>query len=217
MSTIKRKCEVIMIEVSQNSVRPLLVNPSTGKMEIPKHEYGYSAKEYQDAGYKTYQLYFVTHDKVEEGDYYLDTLIPNNSRIRIKNDKGRVVKNSPSYYESKFVKKIVASTDDSLGLSKPTQKFIEKFVSKYNKGNIIDEVMIDFMFEKLYVLADKIKTNSKKEIAISRIKDTWTMDELPIDILQNMIKYCEEQQIYDKLGRHNDFYYKAKKWVENNL
>jgi hypothetical protein len=35
-----------------------------------------------------------------------------------------------------------------------------------------------------------------------------------IEILENMIRYCEDQEIYDKLGRYHDFYYKAKKILD---
>lgn len=30
------------------------------------------------------------------------------------------------------------------------------------------------------------------------------------DIIENIIRYCEDQQIYDKLGMYGDFYYKLK-------
>ena len=29
-------------------------------------------------------------------------------------------------------------------------------------------------------------------------------------ILEKVCEYCEDQAIYDKLGRYNDFYYKIK-------
>ena len=34
---------------------------------------------------------------------------------------------------------------------------------------------------------------------------------VPIEIIDNIIKYCEDEAIYDKLGRYGDFYYKLKK------
>lgn len=30
-------------------------------------------------------------------------------------------------------------------------------------------------------------------------------------ILESVAQYCEDQAIYDKLGKYNDFYYKIKK------
>ena len=37
------------------------------------------------------------------------------------------------------------------------------------------------------------------------------MDDNIKSILESMVEYCEKQAIYDKLGSHGDFYYKAKK------
>lgn len=34
--------------------------------------------------------------------------------------------------------------------------------------------------------------------------------EVPTDVIDNIIKYCETQAVYDKLGRYGDFYYKLK-------
>ncbi|WP_296864721.1 hypothetical protein [uncultured Methanobrevibacter sp.] len=35
-----------------------------------------------------------------------------------------------------------------------------------------------------------------------------------IDIINNIIKYCEDQTVYDKLGRYGDFYYKLKRLTQ---
>lgn len=34
------------------------------------------------------------------------------------------------------------------------------------------------------------------------------------EIIQQIIKYCEDQAIYDKLGNYRDFYYKLKKEIK---
>ena len=34
--------------------------------------------------------------------------------------------------------------------------------------------------------------------------------EISESILNNIIKYCEDKAIYDKLGQYGDFYYKLK-------
>ena len=33
---------------------------------------------------------------------------------------------------------------------------------------------------------------------------------IPLSIVKNIIKYCEDKAIYDKLGQYGDFYYKLK-------
>ena len=35
-------------------------------------------------------------------------------------------------------------------------------------------------------------------------------------IIQDVIRYCEDKAIYDKLGNYGDFYYKLKRYVQNN-
>lgn len=37
--------------------------------------------------------------------------------------------------------------------------------------------------------------------------------DVPIEIIEAIIKYCEDKQIYDKLGTYRDFYYKLKKLI----
>ena len=37
---------------------------------------------------------------------------------------------------------------------------------------------------------------------------------LPTEMVQNIIKYCEDKQVYDKLGAYGDFYYKLKRIVD---
>lgn len=34
-------------------------------------------------------------------------------------------------------------------------------------------------------------------------------------ILEEVTRYCEDQAIYDKLGRYGDFYYKIKKLLDS--
>lgn len=200
MSTIKRKCKVVMIEVSGNSVRPLLVNPYSKKMEVPKHQHGYPAIEYQYAGYKPYQLYFVNHDKINFDDYYLNNIVSSNIRIGINNGL-----NDESFYRSKDIMKVIASTENSLGLPKPSQKFIEKFVSEYNKGNILDEVNIEFVVENLNEIFDKVKTNSKNEITVSKVKTSWDESEV-IELIRKFSSYKTHSFTSDDLN-----------WVKNNL
>ena len=40
---------------------------------------------------------------------------------------------------------------------------------------------------------------------------------IDLSVVENIIKYCEDKQVYDKLGAYGDFYYKAKKAVFDSL
>jgi hypothetical protein len=122
-------------------------------------------------------------------------------------------------------------------LPQPSDKFIQAYIDAYNKGEKIEKVLVEYgrfigqcacvtdqdMFtdcvnefgtctKSYYFL--KLKDNN---IIIKKVKASWIREELPIKIIQDMIKYCEKEQIYDKLGSHGDFYYKAKNWIEENL
>jgi hypothetical protein len=43
---------------------------------------------------------------------------------------------------------------------------------------------------------------------------------VPLDVIEQILKYCEVNQIYDKLSNYGDFYYKLNqikhKFVDNN-
>lgn len=36
------------------------------------------------------------------------------------------------------------------------------------------------------------------------------------EIIENICRYCENKQIYDKLGNYGDFYYKLMKILKEN-
>ena len=37
---------------------------------------------------------------------------------------------------------------------------------------------------------------------------------IPLNVIENIIQYCENKQIYDKLGGYGDFYYKLKRAIK---
>ena len=47
------------------------------------------------------------------------------------------------------------------------------------------------------------------------VKKFQTNEDKMKEILENVVKYCEDKAIYDKLTMYGDFYYKAKKMLEN--
>ncbi len=38
---------------------------------------------------------------------------------------------------------------------------------------------------------------------------------VPIELIEKVCKYCEDKQVYDKLGYYGDFYYKFKRMVDS--
>ena len=108
-------------------------------------------------------LYIISDDEIKEGDWFYNI----HSKI-----VGRAAFN---FGKDELAKKIIATTDSSLGFSfkvnhgvstttaftplpQPSQQFIQKFVEEYNKGNIITNVLVEYQTDfksetKLYMLS----------------------------------------------------------------
>lgn len=105
---------------------------------------------------------------------------------------------------AKDTKKIIATTDTSLNhqwnndkttmiqgyIPQPSQQFIEKYIEKYNKGNVITDVLVEYEEVKIivnpiinegfnYSFIEQLKVNPKDNtITIKKVKDSWNRDEL---------------------------------------
>lgn len=61
--------------------------------------------------------------------------------------------------------------------------------------------------------------NNSGEFSFKARPEVWMVVRSPKfikikkEIIQQIIKYCEDQAIYDKLGKYGDFYYNLKKYV----
>ncbi len=145
-------------------------------------------------------LYFLSDEEIKEGDWvyclregFEPVLKQKVNPIGVNNDK--------------MFKKIIATTDTSLGnpysgdkdaeksslyelysLPQPSQSFIEKFVEEYNKGNVITEVMVEYEEilgdEGIIAFAlgqtdKRLKVNPKDNtITIRKVKDSWNREEM---------------------------------------
>ena len=118
-------------------------------------------------------------------------------KLRYGQKEGELQINSFRYED---VKKIIATTDVSLGLPQPSQQFIQKYIEEYNKGNIITDVLVEY--ENIYIdsfgttivqhekdsdsylkqctfVNSKLKINPKDNtITIKKIKETYNKEEL---------------------------------------
>lgn len=101
---------------------------------------------------KSYHLYILSDDKIEEGDWFYDFLY----KVKQYNKTKKII---PASYS----KKIIATTDTSLKipgddydprsktgrewifLPEPSQSFIKVFIEEYNKGNVITDVMVGYI------------------------------------------------------------------------
>lgn len=142
---------------------------------------GYQGLEYNpyserrlNTWHKPQHLYFVSEDKVNEGDWCVQMVSGTPTKV-VKVNKSDLI-------HVEFYKKIISTTDRTLKtdydgkspittywggveLHKIPQEFIERFINDFNKGNVITEVNIEFEDRPYYGDIDKPK-------------DTWTRDEV---------------------------------------
>lgn len=167
--------------------------------------------------YHYQHLYFLSDDVIEEGDWFINVGVNGNS----------LPYQYPKFLKAKCSKKIICTTDSSLVsgkgldsfsgkpnlLPRPSEDFIKVFVEEFNKGNQIEWVDVEYEdateYDRVYnkeKYFPRLKVNSKNEITIRKIKDTWTRDEV-IALLHNMpfdIDLHYGQGIFNK-------------WIEENL
>jgi hypothetical protein len=103
-------------------------------------------------------------------------------------------------------------------LPQPSQDFIKVFVEEYNKGNVIE--WVDVEYEEIYQTYfenDKfhknptklqLKVNSKNEITIRKIKDSWNRDE----VIELIKKFDTDSEI-----GHFNGPFTRNKWISENL
>lgn len=142
------------------------------------------------------------------------------------------------YAKLENLKKIIATTDSSLtkiisdfdfmsgesgeisipALPQPSHSFIEIFVREYNKGNVIEWVNVEYEEIKWSMSINptligqlQLKVNSKNEITIRKIKDSWNREEVIAIINKVYMHYMSS----DYPVKENDHDITA--WIAENL
>lgn len=169
---------------------------------------------------KSQHLYILSDEKIEENDWYWDNSAGNNRILQLeKGWSGKELLNNP------FVKKVIATTDKTLGLQVPkgnvamgwrwlpqiNEAFIKSYVESYNQGKLITEVLVEYEYEDdIYI---KLKLREDNTIIISQSK-TYTRDEV-IVILNKYYMDC----IYDPTpeGNQRESSIKLKEWINKQL
>lgn len=218
---MKKKCKVVMLATDEE-----------GSLNL-----GYGNVLYQgtslpsDNKHKNQHLYIVSDDEIKEDDYFMSAfysyLLQNTKEWR--DGQESMVKGSSDCSDLKL-HKVIATTDSSLwehddtvpypktkpALPQIPQQFIEYFVSEYNKGNVITEVMVEFgekhhlRFNGFYEDTKKpyLKTNQDNTINIDVVKDSYSREEVNNLMMQAWI--TGEANV----GKH---YSVREKWIEENL
>lgn len=178
-------------------------------------------------------LYILSDEEIKESDWCI------NPSTRLPFQVRAIQRNRLVYSEGS--KKIIASTNTSLGIQtynsqdgtksyisqfpQPSQRFIEKYVEEYNKGNIITDVMVEYqqydanpraadwkeqyvkyMLEHKENLQWRLKVDKDNTIAVRKVKGSWNREELII-----ILNKFHSDLISGKINRLND------NWIEQNL
>lgn len=182
-------------------------------------------------------LYLVSDDEIKEGDYvYCKSDVLDDFIDKVETLEELSIARGEQYVCKS--KKVIATTDPSLNIP----LIPEQFVKDYCDSNGIGEVMVDYDILKIYEKSSGYDgwrcccgkwhymdeqscdcsysqpiTTIDNYISISSLKESWSREELPIQSIIQVLKYCEDNQIYDKLSIYDDFYYKLNEWVKRNV
>lgn len=256
MSTFK-KAKVVMLSTKQKT--------TIGDLGLSKHVLNFAKNNDWINIYNPIKqhLYINSDDKIKEGDWVLYKN-PSSSRIlvvkvsNINNDKFDYERSSLDIREIpiKWAKKIIATTDTSLKiprknshpnsvwkldgalLPQPSQQFIQKFVEEYNKGNVINDVLVEYETLGKYgnvllaksplnnefnsdmsIYSDYLKINPKDNtITIKKVKDSWNREEV-VDLLIRAVgeshDWSSENNNIHSIGLIEKRF--LNKWIEENL
>ena len=149
-----KRAQVIMLPTLKESI--LLLNPTTNKFGLTKETSRkiYPIEEYIKLGFIPQHLYIISDDEIKEGDYVLNIETNNifkSDSIEYLESHNIIEDFDKSFYiNSKYAKKIIATTDKTLSqtsrteIPQPSQQFIEKYIEEYNNGNIITDILVEY-------------------------------------------------------------------------
>lgn len=215
--------------------KQVVMLPSKEKAKLAKHNckihkgaLTFSNYEVEDAdSYEPQNIYILSDEEIKEGDFIIypakrgvlrdERDVLGVTRVETiyfyKGTKFLTHNNDKNKAVSAYCKKIIASTDKLLNLSEPSQSFIEKYVSEYNKGNVIEWVNVEYeeYTETTYeygidssVPISKLKVRPDNTIIIHPIKDSYTREEA--------ILKCKELVDLQLTTRAEKY-----KWIEENI
>lgn len=169
------KSKVVMLP-AKSKVNGMLVKDISEQDKILSIKHNWS-HEHED--YIGQHLYVTSDEVIKECDL---VLMPDNT----------IHKMSPSDMidyldsQSKATKKIIATTDKSIGLPEPSKEFLDVYIKAYNEGKKIEEVLIQCN-EKGLSLQGR---GGKRTVTIKKLKDSWSYEEHCVD-MQYYMEHCE--------------------------
>lgn len=184
---------------------------------------------------KSYHLYITSDEEINKGDWIYHPVYKTIYQW---------IKNADIKFDRIDAKKIIATTDNSLTnkeytgvidesngvkehwnnqLPSPSQSFIDKYISNYNKGNIITDVMVGYEVATSYNwnegLRNKeyLKVSKDNTITIKRIKDSWNREEVVTMCFKMQHEYTEYKKSCHYGPNMREIAEWADNWIEQNL
>jgi len=199
MSSLKKKCQVVMLSTEKASKIVLQGYKGLGGLLFSNNQY------IKSSNYQPQHLYILSDEEIKEGDWYLADERISKSELKpiwvvrkcdnITNGWLESNSNPGQGDNPDWSKKIIATTDIPLGTSEysekyresyfnplpqPSPEFITKYIEEYNKGNVITDIMVEYIlnetgnyrqFDDTPELKEKLKTDSNNCITITKVRD----------------------------------------------
>lgn len=179
-------------------------------------------------------LYITSADKIEDGDWVLMFDDFGNLFLCAEPQQYLI---AAGHHLNKGLRKITATTDSSLKrivgigtfapLPQPSQQFVEQYIESYNKGEIIDEVLVEYDCKTIqpyprsgrdcggneiyeYIENLVISQDNTINITIKPIKDSWNREEVIANMKKALTKGME-------LEYSCDIDFDIDNWIKDNL
>lgn len=186
---------------------------------------------------KFYHLYFLSDEEIKEGDLVIG--VEKDYGIYNQIHQVKVIKKLPDgdlfWFNDnengisaipEHCKKVIATTDSSLtiyrggfnmgkSLPKPSDSFIQKYISEYNKDNIIEYVNVEYnVYGPIWKEKWELKVDKNNEITIKPIKSSWSRDEV---ILLCKSAFIDGTYSGGLGPREESIESELNEWIEENL
>lgn len=246
MEQFKRVKVIMLPKLDTAENVPILKNinnRSNQRLYPTTKGYYYTQAYLKQEEFEAQHLYIISDDEIKANDYWinLDTNTIHTGNL------WKLANNASS------CKKIIATTDTSLKLSydgttsiskdwggiqlpKPSEDFVTKYIEQYNKGNVIEYILVaydnvckngHYMAEGnltcLYPYCNErmnkvIRVQTKDNtITIKRIKDTWNREEIRLEFMYALSEFAAERGLTPTSKEMKEINEWSDKWITNNL
>jgi hypothetical protein len=118
------------------------------------------------------------------------------------------------YFSNKF--RVIVSFDEYYS-SYGAEHFENSLITEVLEGD--DRIIVKYLFTLPFSIPYTVNHGTKivrwiKPDVFKVVKRPKKI-KVPVEVIENVIKYCESQAVSDKLGKYGDFYYKLKRLLKH--